>query len=152
MPLLPGTRAAGLQTSLGMTTRFGVIGIMKAAIDFGMFNLILVASPIDSGPIVLLANTIGFSVAIAASFVLNARYTFRVPARKRQFWGYVAVSVTGLALYNGALALLLLAWHPNSFVGFNVLKSASLVASTVWNFLGYRYLVFRADPISATEA
>lgn len=132
--------------------RFAVVGMVKAAIDFGLFNLILLTSPTDSGPTVLLANTAGFTGATAASFLLNARYTFRVPARRRRLWRYVAVSLTGLVLYNGALALLLAVRHPEGIVALNLAKATSLVASTAWNFLGYRYLVFRADPLADTSS
>ena len=144
-------RALALRTSLGTAMRFAVVGIIKAAIDFGLFNLILFASPTGSGPTILFANTTGFSVAIASSFLLNARYTFRVRARRRRFWRYVAVSLMGLALYNGALALLLAVWDPEGIAALNVAKAASLVASTAWNFLGYRYLVFRSDPAADAE-
>ena len=141
---------AGLRASAGMVLRFALVGFVKAALDFGSFNLILLVSPADSRAIVILANTVGFSVAVGASFLLNARYTFRAPVQRQRFWRYVAISLVGLALYDSALALLLAVSGMDGIVALNAAKAAALVASTAWNFVGYRYLVFR--PALATPA
>ena len=99
---------------------------------------------------VLVANTAGFCVAVASSFVLNGRFTFRTAARPRGFWLYVAVSLAGLVLYNGGLALILLLADPRGALALNIAKLVPLALSLVWNFVGYRYFVFR--PRSDEEA
>ncbi|MFA7249209.1 MAG: GtrA family protein [Dehalococcoidia bacterium] len=137
------SRFAAAQESAALLLRFGLVGIVKATLDFGTFNLVLLVSPADSRTIVLVANTAGFGVAMSASFLLAARYIFRVVPRRERVWRYVAVSIGGLALYDGALALILGVSGPNGIVEVNVAKAGALAASASWTFIGYRYLVFQ---------
>lgn len=127
----------------GLAIRFGLVGLLKTVLDFATFNLVLLLTRTDGGLMVLVANTAGFCVAVASSFVLNGRFTFRTAARPRGFWLYVAVSVVGLVLYNGGLALIIWLADPRGAVALNVAKLVPLAISLVWNFVGYRYLVFR---------
>lgn len=136
-------RIRELPSSAGMVLRFALVGVLKTALDFGVFNLIMLASGTDSRPVALVANTAGFIVALGASFLLTARYTFRVPARRDRLWRFVAISVAGLVMYDGALILLLALTNTDGLVALNAMKVAALVVSATWNFLGYRYLVFR---------
>ncbi len=126
----------------GTAVRFGLVGLLKTVLDFATFNLVLLFTQTEGGLMVLVANTAGFCVAVASSFVLNGRFTFRTAARRGGFWLYVAVSVIGLVLYNGGLALILLLVDPRGALALNVAKLVPLAISLVWNFLGYRYLVF----------
>ena len=140
----PWRMAGGLPPSVGMMLRFALVGLVKTALDFGVFNLILLLSPLGSRPVAIFANTAGFTVALGASFLLTARYTFRVPARRERLWRYIAVSIAGLLLYDGALVLLLALTEADGLVALNAAKVVALAASATWNFLGYRYLVFHA--------
>jgi putative flippase GtrA len=142
-PQFAGSRAAKLRGLGGLWFRFALVGLLKTALDFASFNIVLFAAPVMNVPIVLLANTIGFSVAVSASFVLNARFTFRVAARSGGFRRYVLISLLGLVIYNGSLAAALALWHAENVLALNLAKSAALVTSMTWNFLGYRYFVFR---------
>ena len=126
----------------GTALRFGLVGVLKTVLDFAAFNLVLLLTATEGGVMVLVANTAGFCVAVAASFVLNGRFTFRAEPRPRGFWLYVAVSIIGLVIYNGVLALILLVADPRGALALNVAKLLPLAVSLVWNFIGYRYFVF----------
>src|SRR5690606_4305760 len=128
---------------LALAIRFGMVGIVKTGLDFATFNVLLLVIAESGRREVLLANTAGFTVALAASFVLNARYTFRVQARRGRFLQYLGVSLAGLLIYNGTLAAVLTVWQTETTLEVNAAKAASLASSMVWNFVGYRYLVFR---------
>lgn len=119
-----------------------MVGALKTVVDFATFNLVLLVLPGLSMPVVLLANTAGFVVAVSVSFVLNERFTFRTAARSRGFSRYVVISLVGLALYNGSLVVVLAFWDAEDTLALNVAKVGALVTSMVWNFLGYRFLVF----------
>ena len=126
----------------GTAVRFGLVGLLKTVLDFATFNLVLLLTQTEGGLMVLVANTAGFVVAVSASFVLNGRFTFRAAARPRGFWLYVLVSVIGLVLYNGGLALILLLADPRGALALNVAKLVPLALSLIWNFVGYRHFVF----------
>jgi putative flippase GtrA len=130
----------------GTALRFGLVGVLKTALDFATFNLVLLLTSTEGGLIVLVANTAGFCVSVASSFVLNRRFTFRTAARSRGFSRYVAISLVGLLIYDGALALVLVAGDPRGTLALNVAKVVPLGASMVWNFVGYRYFVFAPRP------
>ena len=129
----------------GTVVRFGLVGLLKTVLDFAVFNLVLRLTQTEGGLMVLVANTAGFSVAVAASFVLNGRFTFRAAPRPGGFWLYVGVSIVGLVLYNGGLALILLLADPRGALALNIAKLVPLALSLVWNFVGYRYFVFGAQ-------
>lgn len=126
----------------GLGVRFALVGLLKTVVDFATFNLVLLVLPGISLPVVLVANTAGFTVAVSVSFVLNARFTFRAAPRAGGFSRYVVISLVGLVLYNGSLAGVLAVWNAEDTLALNFAKVAALGASMVWNFLGYRFLVF----------
>jgi putative flippase GtrA len=137
-----GTKKQRIREMGGLWVRFALVGLLKTVVDFATFNLVLVVLPGISLPVVLLANTAGFTVAVSVSFILNARFTFRAAPRAHGFSRYIVISLIGLALYNGSLAAVLAVWNPEDTLGLNVAKVGALGASMVWNFLGYRFLVF----------
>lgn len=137
-----GTGRQRIREMGGLWARFALVGLLKTVVDFAMFNLVLFVLPGISLPVVLVANTAGFTVAVSVSFVLNARFTFRAAPRAHGFSRYVVISLIGLVLYNGSLAGVLAVWTADDTLALNVAKVGALGASMVWNFLGYRFLVF----------
>jgi putative flippase GtrA len=150
----PGSPAAAREASIasrlvlrarrltGYAMRFGVVGLLKTALDFAVFNVILLMVG-SSSLMILVANTVGFIVAVSASFVLNARFTFRVRGKNNRFLHYVVVSAVGLLLYNGALAAMLVVVDSTGTLALNAMKVAALGVSLVWNFFGYWRFVFQ---------
>lgn len=88
----------------------------------------------------LLANALSFTIVVTWSFVWNKRWTFRdrSPCHGRQYVTFVGVTIGGLGLAEGALA-----------VGVHWFRLPDLLAKVtagplvvVWNFLAYRFLAF----------
>jgi len=146
-----GGLAHRLREFSGLWIRFAMVGVLKTVVDFATFNLVLFVLPGLSMPVVLTANTAGFTVAVSVSFVLNRRFTFRTAARSRGFSRYVVISLVGLALYNGSLVAVLAIWEADDTFALNLAKVGALVTSMVWNFLGYRFLVFGPPPARRAE-
>lgn len=135
-----------------MVLRFGVVGVMKAALDFTTFNVLLALAGSQDGVTIMLANSAGFGVAVASSFFLNARFTFRKRAGNGGFGRYVLISLLGLLLYNAAMALVLFVSGAEGTLALNLAKLAALVTSMTWNFIGYRWWVFRHPPTLGRHA
>ena len=126
---------------LARVGRFAVVGILNTAVD-----VVLLFALTWAGLPVVLANVISTSVALGVSFLLNRSYTFRDDGhRGRQLALFLAVTLFGLwvlqpiIIYLCALTLTLDA-------GLELLigKLAATVVSTIWNYVLYSRLVFRA--------
>ncbi len=138
------TIAAILRYAARLTfARFAAVGAVNTAIDFGVFNVIVLSASDYSAPFVVLANTVSFGVSVPVSYVLNSRFTFRAPLALHALAKYFLVSVGGRVLYNAVLFALVLWLDPADVVKLNAVKLVALVVSLVWNFVGYRYYALR---------
>lgn len=138
------TIAAILRYAARLTfARFAAVGAVNTAIDFGVFNVIVLSASDYSAPFVVLANTVSFGVSVPVSYVLNSRFTFRAPLALHALAKYFLVSVGGRVLYNAVLFSLVLWLDPADVVKLNAVKLVALVVSLVWNFVGYRYYALR---------
>lgn len=117
--------------------RFAVVGVVNTGVDFGVFALLFYAAGLGLAT----ANVIAFSVAVTNSYFLNKYWSFagaRPSGRPAlQYAAFVVVSVLGMAINTGIVVGLAL-WLPAI-----IAKAAAAVVTPVWNFLCYRYLVFR---------
>ncbi len=123
--------------------RFALVGALATAVDFAIFNSLLGGRSDPSTTHLLVAATIGFTVATQTSYRLNARFTFKARRSPAALGRYTAVTVGGLVLHNVTLLLLRQTLDPQTVVALNAIKLGALSTSTVWNYLGYRLVAFR---------
>lgn len=109
---------------------------------------------------VLVANTISVSIGITISYFLNHRFVFR-HQQKYSFGSYIrfflgtGVGViviqnivlfiagkTGFAHSANSVHLLLINVSDRTFA-LNIAKALAVVVGMVWNFLFYKYVIFR---------
>lgn len=136
---------------------FCVIGTINTLVD-----LIIFLSLQASGVTILLANIISTSIALALSYILNKRFTFRPSsASNRAVIPFVAVTLTGLwilqpVIIYGVINILDIQVFRNflnplytdyaalqSFVG----KLVATPASLIWNYVLYKNLVFKPTEV-----
>ena len=129
----------------GLFGRYLAVGVIKTMIDFAAFNIAIAGAANPSTAHLLLANTVGFFAAAWISYVLNTRYTFRSTSNRARFIRYLAVSLAGMAVYNGALLAAVELADPSGTLALNVVKVAALSASVLLSFVGLRWLVFNED-------
>jgi putative flippase GtrA len=125
----------GLRGQLG---RFVAVGLVSAAVDFGVYHLLLLA-----GTWPPVAKGISFILGTTTAYLLNRRFTFTASrGGKGRFAGFVALYGTTFALNVGvnSLALALLPAMPLRTSLAWVLAQG--VATTV-NFVMLRTVVFR---------
>lgn len=123
-------------------TRFFFVGIAVTAVDFGVFNLLVLLRGEPSRSFILLANTAAFAVAANVGYQLHSRFTFRVGRQWRSFWAYVAVAVVGVSIYNVSLLALLMLVDPGNPLALNLVKVGAVGFASTWNFQGFRLLAF----------
>jgi len=138
---------------LAQFIRFAITGFINTAIDFGLFNLLVLLSGARSTLAIALINTAAVSLAVINSFFMNRSWTFpdhdRSPGQFRRF---VIASVIGIAI-NSVTVSLLSTWSLLSAIApllvLNAAKACGALLSTAWNFLAYRIWVFRPASDSA---
>jgi len=126
--------------------KFAQVGVLNTAIDFGILNLLIFATGITSGLSIIPLNAISFSTAIINSFFWNEKWVFKAK-KEANFITFVIVTLIGLAI-NSGIVYAITTFVPPTFVDSqklwaNLAKVLATGISLVWNFTGYRLIVFK---------
>lgn len=116
--------------------RFAGVGFFNTGLDFLVF-IVLHAS----GATALLANCAAFLFSNAASYALNARFTFGA-ADELTFGGYgrfLSVHLASLALSSAFIAVFA------GLVGALGAKAVAAALALLWNYFASAHFVFRKD-------
>ena len=132
--------------------KFLVVGTMNTAIDWGILNILLMTSRTETVLGFAICKIIGFTVAMTNSYILNKKLVFqdnqKVSAKQASV--FVMVNLIGLAI-NVSIAVAVLTacrgflvpgqWQ--FLICSNLGAAIATIASLLWNFWGYRRLVFK---------
>lgn len=132
---------------LWQVAKFGQIGVLNTAIDFGILNILITASQITSGVGIIFINAISFSLALINSYFWNKNWVFS-GNKKSHFITFAVVTLIGLSLNTG-IVYFLTTYVPPVFVSTqtlwaNLAKLLATAASLIWNFAGYKLIVFKS--------
>jgi len=126
--------------------RVAYVGATSAAIDFAVFNALLLPLDRDRNLEVVAANTVAFGCAMVVNYTLNARFSFGAAMTRRSAIAYVLFCGVSLALYNANLlwlrAFVGAAIETDGAVLLNASKVLAMGLLVLWNYLGYRHVVF----------
>ncbi len=131
-------------------TRFCIVGIINTAVDIVVLNLLIfVTGTGHSGPLFTAFKTVSFLVALLNSFYMNSRWTFASESGARttvvQGAQFVVISVLA-SVVNIASASYVASFMkpPAELVSYwpTVAALVGTVFSFVFNFIGYKFLVF----------
>jgi putative flippase GtrA len=131
-------------------SRFVVVGFMNTAIDFAVLNLLMWTTGIYKGKWIILLNAISFMVAVINSYFWNRFWTFRIKGPAMVPWQmsqFLVVSLIGVVI-NSSIVYGLTTFIPPFFglgkeLWANLAKAAATGIALIWNFLGYKFIVFR---------
>lgn len=137
-------------TSLAQFSKFLAVGFLNTTIDFGVLNLLSLATGITSGLIIGGVNIPGFAVAVVNSYFWNKYWVFRdregaVFSDAPRF-----LAVTGsAALLNSGVIAFITETSPSLFglspeLTLNIVKAGATVLIFLWNFFGFKLFVFRS--------
>lgn len=157
MPQAAATIAAA---DLGRAGKYGIVGILNTAIDFGLLNLL----HSQFGLSIVQANLISTTVAMITSFLLNRKYVFSEHDRSIWRHGLSFLVVTAMGLYliqTFIIHILTVTWvaplhaavrlvhtvglggiFSDNLVITNGAKVVATVATLIWNFMLYKKVVF----------
>ena len=134
-------------------SKFVVIGFMNTAIDFGVLNLLMWQTGIYKGRWIILLNIIAVSVAVINSYFWNKYWTFKAKQADepgeiaKEFSQFIMVTLIGLAI-NSSIVFGVTTFIPPFFglsseLWANLAKAAATGLSLIWNFIGYKFIVFK---------
>ena len=144
-----GNKLVKVSSVFPQFSRFVAVGILNTTIDFGVLNLISAAAGVTAGVVIGGVNVPGFVVAVTNSYFWNKLWVFKNKDKLfSDFLQFVAVTAVGLLLNSIIVITLTSAIAPPLGLGatrwLNVSKACATVFTLIWNFLGYKFIVFRA--------
>lgn len=132
-------------------SKFIVVGIINTGIDFAVLNALMFSMKIYSGKWLILFNSISFAAAVINSYFLNKYWTFKAQnaseLNTKQFSQFLIISIVGISI-NDAIVYGI-ATFTSPLFGFspqiwtNTAKIFATLASMIWNFIGYKFIVFK---------
>ncbi len=144
--------------------KFGEVGVLNTFVDAGILNFLIGASGITAGVWLAPLNTVSFLFAMTNSYLWNKFWTFRdggqatgLPASAapkalqagKNFLQFLVVSGIGWGINTGILVLVTSLVSPlfslSAGAWANVAKLGAIFVSMVWNFLGYKFFVFKKN-------
>ncbi|PZS34051.1 MAG: hypothetical protein DLM59_05420 [Pseudonocardiales bacterium] len=130
--------------------KFGVIGLVNTALDFGILNLLHFGMGV--GP--LTSKCVSTVIAATSSYFMNRHWTFKHRARsgmRREYTLFFLLNLIGLAIGLICIAVVRYGLHMDSPAAINAANLVGLLIGTVFRFWSYRRWVFMADGHLAVE-
>jgi len=131
---------------LWQVAKFGLVGVLNTAIDFGILNSLILLTEFTKGAGIGFINIPSFTVAILNSYLWNRKWVFE-KAKQGNFFVFVAVTGIGLLINTGVLIGITTFVSPqfgmSPTLWANFAKAFATGFSMVWNFTGYKLIVFK---------
>jgi len=131
--------------------KFLIIGSSNFSIDFGILNLFINLTDIDSGISYSVFKATSFILASVNSYIWNKYWTFGDSEGKgmvKQFMKFFLVAVGGFLINVTIATLVVNVFEPpfefiSGRIWANIGALTSLVFTLAWNFTGYKIFVFK---------
>lgn len=131
-------------------SKFGLIGVANTVVDLGIYNLFIYMSDVSSGYMIAVFKSFSVLAAIVNSYVWNKFWSFEkkeVRNMGEEFTQFLMVSLVGLLLNVGITAFVVnVIGAPAGVADKTWANVGGLTASILvltWNFIGYKFLVFK---------
>lgn len=134
--------------------KFAAVGTLNTMIDFGVLNLEILLTGVSGGALYPVFKGVSFIASTTNSYFWNRHWTFEAQGgmSTAEATKFYAIAIVGWVLNVGAASAIVLGIRHPSFVSpgqwANVGALAGVAASFLWDFLGYKYLVFKEKRIA----
>lgn len=129
--------------------KFSLVGFSNVAVDFGVLNLLMWQANIYSGQWIILFNALSFAAAATNSYLWNKFWTFQAKESKSstEFVQFFIVAIIGALINTGIVYGLTTFISPifglSKKLWANLAKVLATFVSLVWDFIGYKFIVFK---------
>lgn len=130
--------------------KFITVGVSNTAIDFGILNLLIFLTDVEKGYLYSVFKAVSFTVAVINSYLWNKFWTFHDTETKgagKEFFQFMAISGIGFAINVAIASLIVNVIDPVAGIGprlwANVGAFLAVAVSVLWNFAGYKFVVFK---------
>lgn len=129
--------------------KFLLVGVLNTGIDFGVLNLLMFSTGITSGIYYSVFKAISFICSVTNSYIWNKRWTFKKgkSLEKKEFSKFFIISLMAFGINIGVASVLVNIIGPvggiSPYVWANISALAAAGFTTLINFFGYKYLVFK---------
>jgi len=136
--------------------RYAIVGVLNTLLFFGLVNLLGALFGVYSGLAFTAISAFSVSLVIVHSYLWNRRWVFRSEERKKtgQFVKFALVNFGAMAI-NAGIVYVITTYVPPfywfaPFGGLakifwaNFAEAVSIVAVVIWNYLGFKFFVFRS--------
>jgi putative flippase GtrA len=132
--------------------KFAIVGFLNTAIDFGVLNILSILIGVTKGFLIGGVNVPGFFLAATNSYFWNKFWVFSGKREEGErvdysdFFTFLAVVIIGI-LINGGIVIFLTTYLSPFFdllagQWLNAAKAFATIVSMIWNFVGFKFLVF----------
>ncbi|QWR77743.1 GtrA family protein [Candidatus Magnetomonas plexicatena] len=134
--------------------RFALIGALNTVVDMAILNLETILTGLKTGTPFAVQKALSFLVAVIFSYYLNKKWAFehKDGTKGGKFSHFVAVSLIGMAVNVASASLVVNIVRPGlnlTWIGDQVWVNIGSLCGTacglLWNFLGYKFFVFKAE-------
>jgi len=131
---------------LWQLAKFALVGVLNTVIDFGVLNFLIAITTTTSGIGIIFINAISFLTAVINSYFWNKEWVFTA-GKKGNFATFFIVTLIGLSINTGIVYTLTTYIPPvivsSETLWANLAKVLATGISLVWNFMGYKLIVFK---------
>ncbi len=131
-------------------SKFIMIGFLNTGIDFAVLNLLMWQTGIYSGKYIILLNAVAFSVAVINSYFWNKFWIFHAKETAqtaKEFTKFITITLIGMTINTTIVYSVTTLISPMFGLSVelwaNIAKVAATGISLVWNFTGYKLIVFK---------
>jgi len=129
--------------------KFCAVGAFNTFLDWGVLNTLILVFAATSGVGYGLEKGVSFLISNVGSYFWNKYWTFNASSTKkigREVASFIVVSVLGLCINIGVALILVNYVTPPAFFTperwATVGAAGATVISLIWNFIGYKFVVF----------
>lgn len=135
---------------LFQAAKFVLVGALNSFVDLGVLNFLMFLSNIASGWFFSIFKAFSFSISVIHSYFWNKYWTFDHKEKKpglREFVQFFAIAGIGFFLNVGIASFIVNVIKPqfglSPAVWANIGAIIAIICVSAWNFLGYKFIVFK---------
>ncbi|MDP3014962.1 MAG: GtrA family protein [bacterium] len=129
--------------------KFAAVGGLNTLLDLGVLNVLILISGIAAGYWYPVFKGISFVIANINSYFWNKHWTFGVSdsANIKEFSQFLTVSIIGFGINISAASLMVNIIGAPENISLerwaNIGALSATMISLIWNFIGYKFFVFK---------